>query len=275
MHYLIFGDGYFGRKCAALLPDAHVERVDITDAVAVRAALVTHKPKVVINAAGKTGRPNVDWCEEHRLETLDANVRGPLTLLRVCAELGQYWVQMGSGCIYEGDKNGEGWHEEDVPTFTGSYYSKTKAWMNDMLRDHPVLQVRLRMPLDEVPGPRNLITKLVSYSQVISVPNSISVVEDAVRTIGALAERRAVGIYNLVNPGVITHKEILDMYREIVDPAHQATYISLQDLASLTKAPRSNCVLSTEKLQREGIVLPEIHARVREILTVYKEKLTT
>lgn len=28
------------------------------------------KPSLVLNAAGITGRPNVDWCEDHRQETI-------------------------------------------------------------------------------------------------------------------------------------------------------------------------------------------------------------
>jgi dTDP-4-dehydrorhamnose reductase len=36
------------------------------------------KPDVVINAAGKTGKPNVDWCEDHKEETLRSNDTGPL-----------------------------------------------------------------------------------------------------------------------------------------------------------------------------------------------------
>ncbi|MBI4121711.1 MAG: sugar nucleotide-binding protein [Parcubacteria group bacterium] len=273
MKYLIFGNGYLGNKFHGLLPDSVIDRADINDTAAVAEAIKKYQPQAVINCAAKTGKPNVDWCEDHKLETLDSNLRGALSLLKVCEELGQYWVQIGSGCIYEGDKNGQGWAESDAPNFDRSYYSKVKGWLNDILADFNVLQLRLRMPLDGEPGPRNFITKIATYPKVISVPNSITVIDDLVVAAKALMERKATGIYNVANPGVIEHKEILEMYKEIVDPTHTYTPISLEELATFTKAGRSNCVISSQKLEAAGIHLPEIHGRVRELLHIYKNNL--
>ncbi|PQM42492.1 trifunctional UDP-glucose 4 6-dehydratase/UDP-4-keto-6-deoxy-D-glucose 3 5-epimerase/UDP-4-keto-L-rhamnose-reductase RHM1 [Prunus yedoensis var. nudiflora] len=44
------------------------------------------KPTHVFNAAGVTGRPNVDWCESHKPETIRTNVVGTLTLADVCRD---------------------------------------------------------------------------------------------------------------------------------------------------------------------------------------------
>ncbi|KAL9167426.1 hypothetical protein ABFS82_05G097200 [Erythranthe guttata] len=44
-----------------------------------RTSRPTFKPTHVFNAAGVTGRPNVDWCESHRVETIRTNVVGKLT----------------------------------------------------------------------------------------------------------------------------------------------------------------------------------------------------
>lgn len=273
MKYLIFGNGYLGNKFHAALPGSVLDTANINDVVAVRRAIETHAPDAVINCAAKTGKPNIDWCEDHKFETLESNLIGPLNLLRVCQELGQYWVQIGSGCIYQGDNNGLGWGEDDRPNFDGSYYSKVKGWMNEMLRDFPVLQLRLRMPLDGEPGPRNFITKITNYKQVISVPNSITVIDDLIAAAKALMEQKATGVYNVVNPGAIEHKEILALYKDIVDPTHEYRLISLDELAQLAKAPRSNCILSTKKLEDAGVRLPEIHGRVKEILQQYKQNL--
>lgn len=40
------------------------------------------QPTHILNAAGVTGRPNIDWCETHQVETLRTNVIGTLN----CAE---------------------------------------------------------------------------------------------------------------------------------------------------------------------------------------------
>lgn len=60
----------------------------LEDRAAVRADIARVAPTHVLNCAGLTGRPNVDWCETHRVETIRANVIGCLTLADVTNELG-------------------------------------------------------------------------------------------------------------------------------------------------------------------------------------------
>lgn len=89
-------------------------------------------PTHVFNAAGVTGRPNVDWCETHKVETIRTNVVGTLTLADVCREKNLILINYATGCIFEYDSDhplgsGIGFKEEDKPNFIGSFYSKTKA----------------------------------------------------------------------------------------------------------------------------------------------------
>ena len=274
MKILIFGKGYIANKFKVFYGDeAEISDVRIDDYSVVKAELEVKKPDVVVNCAGKTGRPNVDWCEDHKMETLAGNVLAPLILARACEELGLYMVHIGSGCVYEGYNEGVGYCEEDAPNFEGSYYSRTKAWSERMLKDFAVLQLRLRMPFDSIPSERNFITKITKYNKVISVPNSISVLEDFLNAAKVLIERKATGVYNVTNPGTITHQEILDMYIELVDPAYKYELFSLDELAKITKAGRSNCGLSVEKLEREGIYLRPVVQAVRESLEEYRKNL--
>ncbi len=90
------------------------------------------KPTHVLNAAGLTGRPNVDWCETHKTETIRSNVIGCLTLADVCSSRGVHMTYFGTGCIFHYDDafpqdSGRGFCEDDTPNFTGSYYSYTKV----------------------------------------------------------------------------------------------------------------------------------------------------
>jgi dTDP-4-dehydrorhamnose reductase len=270
---LIFGNGYVGNKFKERIPNAAISPVDITDAAAVNAALAEHKPDVVINCAGKTGKPNVDWCEDHKDETFASNVLGPLVLARECKKQGKFLVHIGSGCVYEGDNNGKGFAEDDQANFFGSFYSRTKLLSEQMLKEFPVLQLRLRMPLDSAPGPRNFVTKITKYQKVISVQNSISVIDDFLSAAIELINRRKTGIYNLTNPGAIEHKEILEMYKEIVDPSFSYTLMPLKELEGITKARRSNCVLNTEKLAAEGISMMPIKDAVKKALEEYKKNI--
>lgn len=102
------------------------------------AELDKYKPTHVLNAAGVTGRPNVDWCEDHRPETIRANVVGVLNVADLCAERGIHHLLYATGCIFEYDDahtiGGAGFLEEDKPNFHGSFYSLTKAYVEDLLQ---------------------------------------------------------------------------------------------------------------------------------------------
>lgn len=272
MKYLIFGNGYVGNKFRATITGAEITDTDIANIDAVNAILKEKKPDVVINCAGRTGTPNIDWCEDHQRETLYSNVTGPLILAEACLAHDVFMVHLGSGCIYQGDNGGHGFSEDDLPDLKNipSFYSLTKFTSEHLLRHLSILQVRLRMPLDSEKSPRNFITKITKYERVINEPNSMSVIGDLISATVQLIEKQKTGIYNVTNPGFITHKEILDMYKEIVDPTFTYTLMDTKELSGVTKAGRSNCILNTEKLTKDGIVLPEIHVAVRDVLMHYK-----
>jgi len=272
MKYLIFGfEGWLANKFKDYLGNALVSDVDITNLRALRKELEDKEPEVVINAAGITGRPNIDWCEEHKLETVAGNVTGPLNILRSCGEKNIYWVHFGSGCVFQGDNNGLGW-KEDNEAAPPSFYSWTKYWADSILKHFPVLIVRLRLPIDIEPNPRNLIDKLLEYSQVIDTQNSVTVIPDLLDAVKQLIDKKKTGIYHLTNPGTISPSEIMKLYQEEVNPNHKFEIISEKNLyeQDLAKAVRSNCVLNTDKLQKEGIKLKPIKERIKEVIKEYK-----
>src|SRR3954447_14016830 len=50
--------------------------------------LQQHKPSFVINAAGYTGKPNVDACESARADTLQGSTLLPMTVAQACLAAG-------------------------------------------------------------------------------------------------------------------------------------------------------------------------------------------
>ncbi len=274
MKILIFGNGYIGNEFLEFYGDkAVMSKVRLEDYSDVLAELEVQKPDVVLNCAGKTGRPNVDWCEDNKMATITSNVMAPMILARACEELGVYMVHLGSGCVYEGYNDGDGFTEDDEPNFDGSFYSKTKAWSEKMLKEFPVLQLRLRMPFDSKPGPRNFVTKIVKYEKVISVPNSISVMDDFLDASAKLIEQKVTGIFNMTNPGVIDHAEILDIYKELVDPSYDYEIFSVEEMEKITKAKRSNCRLATDKMEDYGVKMRPVKEAVRDALTEYAKHM--
>jgi dTDP-4-dehydrorhamnose reductase len=276
MKTLIFGPGYMGHRLHAAIEGSTLSRADITDPAAVQAALQEHAPDAVINAAGKTGRPNVDWCETHQHETYRANVLGPLTLAEACARRDAYLLHLGSGCIFYGPSPQPGGWREDDHANPSAFYSRTKYAADLILSRLPGVGIaRLRMPIDDHPGERNLITKLARYTQVIDVENSVTVVDDLIHAVRQLTARRLTGVFHVTNPGTLRHRDLLALYRELVDPAHQTHLIPEEELVArgLAAKARSNCILASQRLADAGITLRPIDQALRSTMEAYARAL--
>jgi dTDP-4-dehydrorhamnose reductase len=276
--FLVFGGktGWMGQMLMKVLQDKGQKAIAAESRLENRAEIQTEierwLPDCVINAAGRTGVPNVDWCEEHKQEALRANVIGPLNLADITYQGGIHMINIGTGCIYEYDEkhpvgSGIGFKEVEPPNFHGSFYSHSKIMLDDLLLHYPnVLNLRLRMPISSDLHPRNFITKIIKYKKVINVPNSMSILEDLLPLIPKMAERKLIGCYNFVNPGVISHNEILDLYREHIDSRFTYRNFSVEEQNAILKAKRSNNQLDTSKLQKEFPHLLSIKESMKEVL---------
>jgi len=111
--------------------EVYTTTIRMEDRENVGKALEVFKPTHVLNAAGCTGRPNVDWCEDNKAQTVLSNVIGTLTLADECSRRGIHCTVFATGCIYQYDEEhpvgGPGFKETDAPNFDGSFYSMTKA----------------------------------------------------------------------------------------------------------------------------------------------------
>jgi dTDP-4-dehydrorhamnose reductase len=280
---VIFGPGWLGNKIqvylehngyTAEMPDRLSG--DIADPAKVRKVLELCKPDVVINAAGKTGRPNIDWCEaspENKRATILSNVTGPLVLADQCVQRGIPMVHLSSGCIFNGASPKErGFTEEDTPN-PNSFYAQKKADADNLLKDYPVLILRIRMPVSGDVNPRNLIYKLSHYPRVIDVYNSVTVIDDLLLMIRMLVEKGKTGIYNAVNPTPVRHRDILAGYKATVDPNHTYELVPSEEIAKLATTGRSNCILNTDKLLADVPNVPDAPMAIQWALEEYAKQL--
>lgn len=267
--YLIFGaKGWIGSKLTVILEqngDTVIKAQSrLENRQDVAKEIEAANPDCVVNAAGVTGRPNVDWCEDHKQETVRANIIGALNLADICYMRNIHMTNFGTGCIYEYDEHhsvnsGISFTEEEKPNFDGSYYSKTKSMLNELLHDYPnVLNLRLRMPISDDLHERSFITKIIGYKKVINVPNSMSVLYDLLPASVIMMKNRLTGIYNFVNPGTISHNEILDLYTEYIDPSFTYANFSVAEQDLILKSKRSNNELDTTKLLSAVSTIPPI-----------------
>lgn len=62
------------------------------------------------------------------------------------------------------------------------------------------------------------------------------------------AERRLTGIMNFTNPGAISHNQILELYKQYIDPELTWSNFTVEEQAKVIKAPRSNNLLDTTRV---------------------------
>jgi hypothetical protein len=105
------------------------------------------------------------------------------------------------------------------------------------------------MPITDEISPRNFITKITNYPKICSIPNSMTVLNEMLPIMINLALEKRVGTLNLTNPGTISHNEILEMYKAIVDPSITWQNFSIEEQNQILASKRSNNCLDTTYLE--------------------------
>lgn len=275
--FLVYGGstGWIGGKLVETLRKSGHDAVCANARLENRESIIEEirsvNPDFIINAAGVTGRPNVDWCEDNKQETIRSNIIGSLNLADVAYLHNIHVTNMGTGCIYEYDEvhpinSGKGFTEEESPNFEGSFYSKTKIMLERLLLCYPnVLNLRLRMPISSDFFHRNFIVKISKYYKVINIPNSMTILDDLLPLVPKMSLKKLTGNYNFVNPGTISHNEILDLYKEYIDPTFTYSNFTIEEQDKILKAKRSNNELDASKLLKEFPDIPNIKKSMVEV----------
>lgn len=275
---LVFGGhtGWFGQEVAKILKASGHKVILAQSRLENREDILRElkelKPDCVINAAGLTGRPNIDWCDEHRIETIRANLIGALTLADVTYLCGVHMTNFGTGCFYMYDEahpigSGKIFSETDEPNCLTTFYYRSKVCLEKFLMEYPhVLNLRFGMPASGENNPRNLILKLVKYKKVPNIPNSVAILDDLLPVAADMALRKITGVYNFVNPGAISHNEILELYKLYVDPTISYQNFSSEEQAKMLKSGRSNCEFDVRKLLREYSDIPHVKESMVQVM---------
>ena len=237
----------------------------------------------LINAAGFTGRPNVDACENQKAQTLYGNAVLPGRISDACRLSGISWGHVSSGCIFSGEKrSGEGFTEEDTPNFSFrngpcSFYSGAKALGEECIENDPRCYVwRLRIPFSHVDGPRNYLSKLLRYDRLLDARNSLThLPEFAQACVDCWIRRLPHGTYNLTNPGSVTTREVAALLKQYVAPHHEFYYFrDEKHFMTVAMTPRSNCKLSSAKAINAGLHLAPIREALVKTLQDWQPETT-
>lgn len=123
------------------------------------------------------------------------------------------------------------------------------------------------MPISDDLNPRSFVTKISKYKKVINIPNSMSVLSDLLPLIEKMADRKLTGTMNFVNPGTISHNEILELYKKYVDKNFVFYNFTIEEQNKILKSKRSNNELDATKLIKEFPQVPHIK---KTIIKVFK-----
>ena len=293
MNILVYGcNGWIGNQFIAILKDANVDfiegksRVDDVDSLEKEIKLnsPTHVVSFIGRTHGKIGEKTyttIDYLEQEGklYENVRDNLFSPFMLAELCSRKNIHYTYLGTGCIFKYDethpfgKETDGFTEDSSPNFFGSSYSIVKGFTDKIMKlyEKNVLNLRIRMPITGDENGRNFITKIVNYEKVCSVPNSMTVLPELLPYVLDMMKNGVTGTMNLTNPGLISHNEILAMYKELVNPFFTWKNFSQEEQRKILAADRSNNFLETKRLTDLYPEIKSIKDSVRECLVKYKD----
>lgn len=232
----------------------------------------TTRPSQVICMAGIAGRPNISWFETNQVEGIRANIIGQLNIADVANEFNLHCTLLSTGVIYNYDEkhplnSGIPFKEEEEPNYSGNFYAKIRIIEEKLLESYPnALNLRISYPTTGNKNPNSFLSKLIRFKTIQSVPMSITVVDDLWPVLVEMSDKKISGTFNFNNPGAISHDEVLQIYKRIVDNNH-SWEVSEPNLTS-----RSACELSAQKLLDLGFKIPHVKESFENIIKKLKDQ---
>jgi dTDP-4-dehydrorhamnose reductase len=293
MKVLLYGkNGWIGEQVYNILVKGNHEVVvgneRAEDFVKLEEEIVKFKPTNIISTIGRTSGKigdveytTIDYLEQKGKirENVRDNLFSPMMIALLANKHNIHYTYLGTGCIFTYDDShpfGEelnGFKESDVPNFFGSSYSTVKGYTDTLMKMFTnVLNIRIRMPITEEVHHRNFITKITTYKKICSVHNSMTVLPELLPYMIDMCNKKITGTINLTNPGLISHNEILEMYKQIVDTDFTWENFDIDEQRKILESERSNNYLDTNRLETLYNV-KNIKDSIRIVLYKMKENI--
>ena len=198
--YIIFGsNGFLGSNVIKFLKLENKNyittdlRLQSTEEIS--KYLDIYKPKYVINCAGLTGVPNIFWCDDHKIETIETNITYQLTLAKICSDKNIHLTVLGSGGIFNNDKI---YTENDEGNYKNNFYSESRIYLENIIKNYKnVLYLRINYPISSQKSNKNLLTKLLTYKCIESIELSITYIDNLFPILIKMIEDNENGIIRL------------------------------------------------------------------------------
>lgn len=268
MNTLILGNGWLGQMLYKYLSSKSIDVGFYTEKLKTGWDIPESgwsNADVVINTIAKT---NIDWCEQNKVHAFFTNTTLALQLAQRCVVSQKQYVFFSSACIFQSRDINDIKYEDSEPN-PACFYSKTKALAEELIREaNPsTLIIRPRLPISEVPHPRNTINKVLSYLKLHDNQESVTVVEDMFPILLKLIQDKKSGAFNIVNSGTISPAQIADAFN------HPYEKFSKDDEVGQMKNEGRAIRVTTIADSRRLSPLPDIRERMNEIVKVYNSHL--
>ena len=296
MKVLIYGSkGWIGSQFVKILTDNKIEyydgKVRVDNVKDLKNEIDTIKPSHIVSFIGRThGKidnkvfSTIDYLEQpgKLKENVRDNLYSPIVLALIAKEQNIHFTYLGTGCIFKFNdehpfgKEINGFNESSLPNFFGSSYSIVKGFTDQLMNffDDNVLNLRIRMPITGTQNKRNFITKISTYEYICSISNSMTVLPELLPYVLDMMGKNITGTINLTNPGLISHNEILEMFKEIVDPNFIWKNFTKDEQSKILASDRSNNYLDTTRLIKLYPEIKNIKDSIRNCLLEYKTTYT-
>ena len=234
------------------------QTLDLADAAAVEAFVISHAPDAVINCAAYN---NVDAAEDHAVDALRVNALAVRALALGAARARAVFVHYGTDFVFDGATD-RPFTEEDEPA-PQSVYAQSKLlgeWFAADAPRHYVLRVESlfggrarRSSVDRIADAiRDGLPARVFTDRTVS-PSYVRDV--AAATWHLLDTSAAPGVYHCVNTGVTTWYELAQEIGRILEVQPSLVPVKVADVPMKAKRPQY-AALSNAKLARAGFVMP-------------------
>lgn len=187
-------------------PVKRLIHLDMTDLNAVKEILISLKPDVIIQPAAN---PNVEYCEEHPMETWQVNVEGSENLIETAREIGAKFVYFSSDYVFDGTDGP--YSEDDVPNPINEY-GLQKLAVEKLIKKSldNYLIIRITVVYGWESQGKNFVMGLIKNLKncdFIKVPcdqiGSPTYVNNMVQAVKELVEADKTGIYHVVGTDVM------------------------------------------------------------------------
>jgi dTDP-4-dehydrorhamnose reductase len=242
--------------------------VDLTDNRAVRDAVLSATPEVILNCAAYN---NVDGAEDDPRPALDVNAFAPRVLAEAAEEIGATFVHYSTDFVFDGTASRP--YTEADPARPQSVYGSSKLlgeWFAAQAPRHYVLRVEslfggtyVRSSIDKI-----IATILAGDDTRVFVDRVVtpSYVQDVITaTLGLLEARAPYGLYHCVNSGETTWYELAREVARLLDRHPSLVAVKVADVPMRAKRPQY-CALSNRKLSDAGVTMPPWQDALRRYL---------